>query len=77
MGFSDCSERLQLGASGRYARQLSLAHNPQKTLIPHALPPPLIYEMPKLERYTYLKLKGQVLIVNLMTSKIVDMFPAT
>ena len=43
----------------------------------YALPPPLIYEMPKLERYTYLKLKGQVLIVNPMTSKIVDMFPAT
>src|SRR5262249_49878495 len=43
----------------------------------YALPPPLIYEMPKLERYTHLKLKGQVLIVNPMTSKIVDMFPAT
>ena len=43
----------------------------------HALPPPLIYEMPKLEQYTYLKLKGQVLIVNPMTSKIVEMFPAT
>jgi hypothetical protein len=43
----------------------------------YALPPPLIYEMPKLERYTYLKFKGQVLIVNPMTSKIVDMFPAT
>jgi len=33
--------------------------------------------MPKLEQYTYLKLKGQVLIVNPMTSKIVEMFPAT
>jgi hypothetical protein len=30
----------------------------------HALPPPLIYEMPALKRYTYLKFKGQVLIVN-------------
>jgi len=46
-------------------------------LTTYALPPPLIYEMPKLERYTHLKLKGQVLIVNPMTSKIVDMFPAT
>jgi len=41
----------------------------------YALPPPLIYEMPKLKRYTYLKFKGQVLIVNPMDSKIVDMFP--
>jgi hypothetical protein len=43
-------------------------------LKPHALPPPLIYEMPALKRYTYLKFKGQVLIVNPMTRKIVDMF---
>jgi hypothetical protein len=41
----------------------------------YALPPPLIYEMPKLKRYTYLKFKGKVLIVNPMDSKIVDMFP--
>jgi hypothetical protein len=43
----------------------------------YALPPPLIYEMPKLKRYTYLKFKVQVLIVNPMDSKIVDMFPQT
>jgi len=41
----------------------------------YALPPPLIYQMPKLKRYTYLKLKGQVLIVDPMSGKIVDMFP--
>jgi hypothetical protein len=41
----------------------------------YALPPPLIYQMPNLKRYTYLKLKGQVLIVNPMSGKIVDMFP--
>jgi hypothetical protein len=41
----------------------------------HALPPPLIYEMPVLQRYTYLKFKNQVLIVNPMTDKIVEMFP--
>ena len=33
--------------------------------------------MPALKRYTYLKLKGQVLIVNPMTGKIVDMFSET
>jgi len=41
----------------------------------HALPPPLNQEMPTLKEYTYLKFKGQVLIINPMTGKIVDMFP--
>ena len=41
----------------------------------HALPPPLIYEMPALKRYSYVKFKQQVLIVNPMTHEIVDMFP--
>ena len=40
-----------------------------------AFPQPLITEMPPIRQYTYLKLKGQVLIVNPMTHKIVDMFP--
>jgi hypothetical protein len=43
----------------------------------HSLPPPLIYEMPTLKRYSYLKFKGQVLIVNPMTGAIVDMFSET
>jgi hypothetical protein len=41
----------------------------------HTLPPPLIYEMPELKEYAYLKFKGQVLIINPMTGKIVDIFP--
>jgi hypothetical protein len=41
----------------------------------HALPQPLISEMPELKRYAYLKFKEQVLIINPMTHKIVDMFP--
>lgn len=41
----------------------------------HSLPPPLIYEMPALKQYTYLKFKGQVLIINPMSGKIVDIFP--
>jgi hypothetical protein len=45
------------------------------SLKPHSLPPPLIYEMPELRRYTYLKFKHQVLIINPMTRQIVDMFP--
>ena len=44
-------------------------------LTAHALPPPLIYEIPVLKRYSYLKFKQQVLLVNPMTHKIVDMFP--
>ena len=43
----------------------------------NSLPPPLIYEMPVLKRYTYLKFKERVLIVNPMTGKIVDMFSET
>jgi hypothetical protein len=41
----------------------------------HPLPRPLIYQMQPLKRYTYIKFKQQVLIVNPMTRKIVDMFP--
>jgi len=40
-----------------------------------AFPRPLITEMPPIRQYTYLKVRGQVLIVNPMTHKIVDMFP--
>jgi hypothetical protein len=46
-------------------------------LKPHALPPPLIYEMPTLKHYSYVKFKGQVLVINPMTRKIVDMFSET
>ena len=41
----------------------------------HTLPPSLLNEMPALKQYTYLKFKGQVLIINPMTGKIVDIFP--
>jgi hypothetical protein len=44
-------------------------------LHPHTLPPPLLAEMPALERYAYLKFKQQVLIVDPMSRKIVDVFP--
>lgn len=44
-------------------------------LKPHTLPPPVLSQMPELKRYTYLKFKHQVLIINPMTGKIVDMFP--
>jgi hypothetical protein len=40
----------------------------------HPLPRPLTYQMQPLKRYTYIKFKHQVLIVNPMTRKIVDMF---
>ena len=44
-------------------------------LHPHTLPPPLIYAMPALKRYTYLKFKHRVLIIDPMSRKIVDMLP--
>jgi hypothetical protein len=45
------------------------------SLTPLALPRPLIYQMPLLKRYTYLKLKQKILIVNPLNRKIVEMFP--
>ena len=42
-----------------------------KGLTPHPLPRPLIYEIPLLKRYAYVKFKDEVLIVNPMTRKIV------
>jgi hypothetical protein len=44
-------------------------------LQPHTLPPPVLADMPALKRYTYLKFKQQVLIIDPMSRKIVDMFP--
>ena len=41
----------------------------------HPLPRPLTYQMQPLKRYKYIKFKHQVLIVNPMTRKIVDMYP--
>jgi hypothetical protein len=40
----------------------------------HPLPQPLTHQMQPLKRYTYIKFKHQVLIVNPMTRKIADMF---
>jgi len=42
---------------------------------PHPFPRPLIYQMPLLKQYGYVKLKNEVLVINPMTHKIVDMFP--
>ena len=45
------------------------------SLKPHTLPPPVLSQLPELKRYTYLKFKQQVLIVDPMSRKIVDVFP--
>ncbi|MEH2513549.1 hypothetical protein V1291_004903 [Nitrobacteraceae bacterium AZCC 1564] len=42
-----------------------------------SLPTPVLSQMPELRDYMYVKMKDQVLIVNGMTNKIVDMFPET
>ena len=44
-------------------------------LHPHSLPALLLAEMSVLKRYTYLKFKQQVLIIDAMSRMIVDMFP--
>lgn len=42
-----------------------------------SLPTPVLSQMPELRDYLYVKMKDQVLIVNGMTNKIVDMFSET
>ena len=42
-----------------------------------SLPTPILSQMPQLRDYMYVKMKDQVLIVNGMTHKIVDMFSET
>jgi hypothetical protein len=42
-----------------------------------AFPQPLTSEIPLAKRDTYLKFKGQVLIIDPMIHKIADMFPRT
>jgi len=44
------------------------------SLHPHTLPPPVLDAMPVLKRYSYLKFKQQVLIIDPMSRKIVDIF---
>lgn len=48
-----------------------------KAIQAHPLPRPLIYQLPILKRYTYVKFRDQLLIVNPLTKQIVDMFPQT
>lgn len=43
----------------------------------HSLPPAVLSQMPQLRDYKYVAMKDQVLIVNAMTKKIVDVFPET
>jgi hypothetical protein len=48
-----------------------------KGLKGEAFPQPLISEIPETKRFTYLKFKDQVLIVDPINRKIVDVFPET
>jgi hypothetical protein len=43
----------------------------------HSLPTQVLSQIPELRDYKYVKMKDQVLIVNGMTNKIVDLFPET
>jgi hypothetical protein len=43
----------------------------------HSLPPTVLRQLPQLRDYKYVKMKGEVLIVNAMTKMIVDMVPET
>ena len=43
----------------------------------HSLPPKVLSQLPHLRDYKYVTMKDQVLIVNAMTKKIVDVFSET
>ena len=43
----------------------------------HSLPPPVLAKLPQLRDYKYVTMKDQVLIVNAMSKKIVDLFLET
>jgi Protein of unknown function (DUF1236) len=62
------------GAKSAEGFEPSVGAKVPSTLKLHPLPQPLTYQMQALKRYTYIKFKHQVLIVNPMTRKIVDMF---
>jgi hypothetical protein len=61
-------------AQGAESFEPSLGARVPSALKLHPLPRPLTYQMQPLKRYTYIKFKHHVLIVNPMTRKIVDMF---
>jgi hypothetical protein len=44
-------------------------------LHPHGIPKPLITEIPILKQYAYLKFDNEILIIDAMSKKIVDMIP--
>src|SRR5262249_33576546 len=46
-----------------------------KALRPHPFPRPLIYALPVLKHYDYVKFKSDVLIVNPLNREIVDVLP--
>jgi hypothetical protein len=46
-----------------------------KGVTAHALPRPLIYQLPALREYTYVKFRDQILILNSVTREIVDIIP--
>ncbi len=48
-----------------------------KGLHPHGFPQPVLNQVPQLRDYSYVTMKDQVLIVDAMTRKIVDVFSET
>jgi len=48
-----------------------------KGIVPQGFPTPVLTQLPPVRDYGYVKMKDQVLIVNAMTRKIVDLFPET
>jgi len=55
----------------------AIGANIPKGIKAQSLPMPVLSQMPQLRDYMYVKMKDQVLIVNGMTSQIVDVFAET
>ena len=60
-------------AAGSFQPQTGATIPP--SIEPEAFPQDLSAQVPAMQPYVYLKLKGQVLIVDPMSRKIVDLFP--
>jgi hypothetical protein len=71
--------RLKAAKAAKAAKSFTPADGAKipKGLKAQSLPTPVLSQMPELRDYTYVKMKNQVLIVNGMSNKIVDMFSET
>jgi hypothetical protein len=76
--YEDTTTTFQLKATkGAKDFEPKIGETIPKGVVGQALPRPLIYSIPELKQYMYVKMKHEILIVNPMTKTIADLFPET